>query len=64
MKVADFGLSRATKEGQDYYRMGQGGQLPIRWMSPESFLDHVFTSKSDVVRADKSFRQNHTVSLF
>ena len=50
MKVADFGLSRVMKEGKDYYRMGQGGQLPVRWMSPESLLDLVFTMKSDVVR--------------
>ena len=65
MKVADFGLSRAMKEGKDYYRMGQGGQLPVRWMSPESLLDHVFTSKSDVVRVNKSFRERvPTVSLF
>ena len=51
MKVADFGLSRVMKEGKDYYRMGKGGeQLPVRWMSPESLLDLVFTMKSDVVR--------------
>eukprot|EP00118_Oscarella_pearsei_P023520 m.282502 g.282502 ORF g.282502 m.282502 type:complete len:1292 (+) comp40657_c0_seq3:71-3946(+) len=48
IKVADFGLSRAMKEGKDYYRMGQGGQLPVRWMSPEGLLDFIFTSKSDV----------------
>ncbi|XP_065842857.1 uncharacterized protein [Oscarella lobularis] len=48
VKVADFGLSRVMTEGKDYYRTGQSGQLPIRWMSPESLLDLVFTMKSDV----------------
>ena len=51
VKVADFGLSRVMTEGKDYYRTGQSGQLPIRWMSPESLLDLVFTMKSDVVRS-------------
>ena len=50
VKVADFGLSRALKEGKDYYRLGRGGQLPVRWMALESLLDLVFTAKSDVVR--------------
>ena len=50
VKVADFGLSRAMTEEKDYYRMGQGGPLPVRWMSPESLFDLVFTMKSDVVR--------------
>ena len=49
VKVADFGLSRAIKEGKDYYRMCQGGKLPVRWMSPESLLDFVFSEQSDVV---------------
>ena len=51
VKVSDFGLSRVIKEGKDYYRTGQGRQLPVRWMSPESLLDLVFTIKSDVVRS-------------
>jgi serine/threonine protein kinase len=48
IKVADFGLARTMKEGKDYYRMGQGGQLPVRWMAIESLLDFMFTTKSDV----------------
>jgi hypothetical protein len=48
IKVADFGLARTMANGKDYYRMGQGGQLPIRWMAIESLLDFVFTTKSDV----------------
>jgi hypothetical protein len=51
IKVADFGLSRAMSEGKDYYRMGHGGQLPVRWMAPECLIDFVFTEKSDVVNS-------------
>ena len=51
MKVADFGLARAMKEGKDYYRMNQVLSLPIRWMALESLIDFVFTFKSDVVYA-------------
>ena len=52
IKIADFGLARTMKEGKDYYRMDQGGQLPVRWMSIESLLDFTFTTKSDVVWFD------------
>ncbi|XP_065830224.1 tyrosine-protein kinase Mer-like isoform X2 [Oscarella lobularis] len=48
VKVGDFGLSRAMKAGKDYYRTGEGRQLPVRWMAPECLLDFVFTTKSDV----------------
>ena len=47
--MSDFGLSRSM-EGKDYYRMGQVGRLPFRWMPPECFVDSLFTTKSDVVR--------------
>ncbi|XP_065830172.1 uncharacterized protein [Oscarella lobularis] len=48
VKVGDFGLSRVMKAGKDYYRTGEGGQFPVRWMSPECLIDFVFTAKSDV----------------
>ncbi|KAL7073377.1 hypothetical protein ACQ4LE_007649 [Meloidogyne hapla] len=32
----------------DYYRKGGKAFLPVRWMPPESFLDGLFTSKTDV----------------
>lgn len=32
----------------DYYRKGGKGLLPVRWMSPESLKDGVFTTNSDV----------------
>ena len=33
---------------QDYYRTKTNKPLPIRWMSPESLFEGVFTPKSDV----------------
>lgn len=38
----------------DYYRKGGKGLLPVRWMSPESLKDGVFTTMSDVWYENKS----------
>lgn len=47
VKIGDFGMTRDIYE-TDYYRKGNRGLLPVRWMAPESLLDGVFTSMSDV----------------
>jgi serine/threonine protein kinase len=47
VKIGDFGMTRDIYE-TDYYRNGSKGLLPIRWMSPESLADGIFTSQSDV----------------
>ncbi|XP_037302260.1 insulin receptor [Manduca sexta] len=47
VKVGDFGMTRDIYE-TDYYRKGTKGLLPVRWMSPESLKDGVFSSNSDV----------------
>ncbi len=48
VKIGDFGLTRDVYE-TDYYRRGDAqGLLPVRWMSPESLRDNVYTSLSDV----------------
>ncbi|XP_078678521.1 insulin-like peptide receptor isoform X2 [Branchiostoma floridae x Branchiostoma belcheri] len=47
VKIGDFGMTRDIYE-TDYYRKGGKGLLPVRWMSPESLKDGVFTSQSDV----------------
>lgn len=47
VKLGDFGMARAMYDS-DYYRFGRKGMLPVRWMSPESLADGVFTTKSDV----------------
>ncbi|XP_065577459.1 insulin-like peptide receptor isoform X2 [Artemia franciscana] len=47
VKIGDFGMTRDIYE-TDYYRKGGKGLLPVRWMSPESLKDGVFTSQSDI----------------
>lgn len=47
IKIGDFGLARDIYE-TDYYRKGDKGTLPIRWMAPESIRDGIFTSSSDM----------------
>lgn len=47
VRLPDFGMTRDIYE-TDYYRKGGKGLLPVRWMSPESLKDGVFTTHSDV----------------
>lgn len=47
LHLTDFGMTRDIYE-TDYYRKGGKGLLPVRWMSPESLKDGVFTTHSDV----------------
>lgn len=44
----------------DYYRKGGKGLLPVRWMSPESLKDGVFTTMSDVWYESTSLAHTHT----
>ena len=51
IKVADFGLAEDVYTA-NYYRWKKGDtnmKFPVRWMSPESTRDGIFTEKSDVV---------------
>lgn len=47
VKLSDVGLSRplATSE---YYRKTTNMKVPVKWMAPESVLERVYTSRSDV----------------
>lgn len=45
--IPDFGMTRDIYE-TDYYRKGGKSLLPVRWMSPESLKDGIFTPYSDV----------------
>jgi insulin receptor len=47
VKIGDFGMARDIYE-TDYYRKGNKGLLPVRWMAPESLADGIFTNQSDV----------------
>ena len=47
-KVADFGMTRGTKQGEfdgDYYR-SKGGIVPVRWTAIEAMKDNLFTEAS------------------
>lgn len=46
VKVADFGLSRSLAMSNYYKKVG--GQVPIRWMSPEAIKYGRYTKESDV----------------
>ena len=47
IKIGDFGLARDIYKN-DYYKKEGEGLLPVRWMSPESLSDGVFSCQSDV----------------
>ncbi|XP_050535151.1 proto-oncogene tyrosine-protein kinase ROS-like [Daktulosphaira vitifoliae] len=47
VKIGDFGLARNIYT-HDYYRRAGESLLPVKWMSPESVVDCVFTCQSDV----------------
>lgn len=46
-KVSDFGLSRDVYEDDAYLKKSKD-RVPVKWMSPESLADHVYTTKTDV----------------
>eukprot|EP00049_Salpingoeca_infusionum_P012931 m.240367 g.240367 ORF g.240367 m.240367 type:complete len:1931 (+) comp15309_c2_seq1:504-6296(+) len=46
-KVSDFGLAREIEEDDTYYK-SRGGQLPVRWTSPEALEERKFNEKTDV----------------
>jgi len=43
---------------KDYYRLNSRGLMPIRWMAPESILELIFTTQSDVWYAKKHLLKN------
>lgn len=47
VKIGDFGLARDIYKN-DYYRKEGEGLLPVRWMAPESLVDGLFSTQSDV----------------
>ncbi|XP_068600342.1 platelet-derived growth factor receptor beta-like [Brachionichthys hirsutus] len=47
VKVCDFGLARDLMKDQDYIARGSSF-LPVKWMSPESIFQSIYSSQSDV----------------
>ena len=54
IKVADFGLAEDIyTTNYCHWKKGDANmKLPVRWISPESTQDGIFTEKSDVVSAE------------
>ena len=48
LKVADFGLTHAYDEGEEYYKQLGVLKLSIRWLAIDSFDHKLFSEKSDV----------------
>jgi len=46
IKISDFGLSREVND--DYYRIENTRNIPIKWTAPEVFKYHKFYRESDV----------------
>ncbi|XP_066439369.1 receptor-type tyrosine-protein kinase FLT3 [Eleutherodactylus coqui] len=46
-KICDFGLARDIVNDSNYVVKGNA-RLPVKWMSPESIFDGMYTIKSDV----------------
>ncbi|XP_054481620.1 platelet-derived growth factor receptor beta-like isoform X2 [Anoplopoma fimbria] len=47
VKICDFGLARDLMKDKDYIARGNSF-LPVKWMSPESIFQNIYSSKSDV----------------
>ena len=47
VKINDLGLSR-TLQDSPYYRKNSNDRVPIKWMAPESIVDRVYSSASDI----------------
>nr|XP_046266477.1 platelet-derived growth factor receptor beta-like isoform X2 [Scatophagus argus] len=47
VKVCDFGLARDLTKDRDYIARGNSF-LPVKWMSPESIFQNIYSCQSDV----------------
>jgi hypothetical protein len=55
IRVSDFGLSKMLHDDEQYYNQKRDTALPIRWMAPESLMDHKFSTKSNTMRAGSDY---------
>ena len=66
MKVCDYGLSAIINPCKVYFRREEKSvDLPVKWMSPESLQDGVFSEKADVVNLmGGTFSQSYIYTCF
>ena len=48
-KIADFGLARAVYQNANYKKTGSG-ELPVRWMAPESIFNNIYSKGKSSVK--------------
>ena len=66
IKVSDFGLTEDVY-AKNYFRQGREDgvvKLPVKWMSPESLNDGVFTEKTDVVQSLHIWQLNDVFTCY
>lgn len=51
LKLADNGLSRDLFP-DDYHCLGDNENRPVKWMAPESLLQDLYTSATDMVNVN------------
>ncbi|XP_016015979.1 tyrosine-protein kinase SYK isoform X2 [Rousettus aegyptiacus] len=47
-KISDFGLSKALRADENYYKAQTHGKWPVKWYAPECINYYKFSSRSDV----------------
>ena len=47
-KVADFGLSKAMRTGEEYYRLEHGQCFPVKWTAPEAIKEGRYSTATDI----------------
>ena len=47
IQISDFGMTRDL-EAEQYYIVGKGRQIPVKWTAPEALMYKKYSTSSDV----------------